>query len=246
MPNHPRRADYETWVGMMGAENEQLRLAQAAVEEGRHALARGDLAAARGRLEDVERLDPAHHLADSFRRELEEEAARSRAEADLDRRRDRLEQMLDGKRLVEAEKELERLAASGLARVSVESYKLRIADIAALAERETRAQEFERQYRERVQKRDWMGAREVAQEFGAALPGSPRPSQLISEISRFEEVHRKQLGIEQGVRQIETFLDQGKAAEAEMALRILVQMAPDHPQRYNFEQRVKALRPTRH
>ena len=246
MPGHPRRADYETWVSMMGAENEQLRRAQAAVEEGRHELARGDLAAARARLEEVEKLDPAHHLADGFRREVEEAAARSRAEADLDRRRDRLEQLLDGKRLAEAEKELERLASGGLARVSVENYKLRIADIAALAERETRAQEFERQYRERVLKRDWMGAREVAEAFSAALPASPRPSQLVAEIARLEEVHRKQQGIEQGVRQIETFLDQGKAAEAEMALRILVQMAPDHPQRYNFEQRVKALRSGRH
>jgi hypothetical protein len=27
-----------------------------------------------------------------------------------------------------------------------------------------------------------------------------------------------------------------------MALRILVQMAPDHPQRHHFEQRVKAIK----
>jgi tRNA A-37 threonylcarbamoyl transferase component Bud32 len=245
MPAHPRRADYETWVGMMGEEAEQLRRAGAAVEEGRRELTRGDLAAARARLEEVERLDPAHRVADAFRREVEEAAARDRVEADLDRRRDRLEQLLEGKRLAEAEKELERLSSSGLARVSVENYRLRIADIAALAERESRTQEFERQYRERVQKHDWMGAREVAQALSEAVPGSPRPAALHAEIARLEEIHRKQQGIEQGVRQLETFLDQGRTAEAEMALKILVQMAPDHPQRYNFEQRVKALRPGR-
>ena len=63
-----------------------------------------------------------------------------------------------------------------------------------------------------------------------------------SEIARLEEVYRRQVGIEQGVRQLEVFLDQRKAAEAEMALRILVQMAPDHPQRHQFEQRLRALK----
>jgi hypothetical protein len=79
-------------------------------------------------------------------------------------------------------------------------------------------------------------------EFEQAIPDSQRPPQLYSEIARLEDVYRRQVGIEQGVRQLETFLDQRKTAEAEMALRILVQMAPDHPQRHHFEQRVRALR----
>jgi hypothetical protein len=87
-----------------------------------------------------------------------------------------------------------------------------------------------------------MGAREVVLEFERLAPDNPRAQQLYAELSRLEEVDRKQQGIEQGVRQLETFLDQRKTAEAEVALRIVVQMAPDHPQRSTFEQRVRALK----
>jgi len=242
VPHHPRRADYEAWVGLIGEEVEQLKRAQAALEEGRQALAQGDLAAARRKAEEVEKADPSHRLADAFRAEVEEAEARTRLSAEVDRRRDRLEQLIDGKRLREAEQELERLAGSGLARVSVETYRLRIADIAALADREVRTQEFERRYRERIQAHDYMAAREVALELERLVPDSPRPQQLISEISRLEDIYRRQLGVEQGVRQLETFLDQRKVAEAEMTLRIVLQMAPDHPQRGHFEQRVRALK----
>jgi hypothetical protein len=227
---------------MMGAEAEQLKRAQAALDEGRQALARGDRAAARAKIAEIEKVDPSNRLADTFRRELEESEERSRAIEEAGRRRELMENLLHDRRLAEAEKELERLTADGMARVSIENYRLRIADIAALADRESKAQDFERRYRERVQKRDWMGARDVVLEFEHALPDAQRPAQLYSEVARFEEVHRKQLGIEAGIRQLETFLDQRKAAEAEMALKIVLQMAPDHPQRHAFEQRVRALK----
>jgi serine/threonine-protein kinase len=242
VPDHPRRSDYEAWVDLLGEEVEQLKRAGAALEAGRQALARGDLAAAKQRAEEVERFDPSHQLADAFRREIEEAESRTRVAAEVDRRRDRLESLIETKRLQEAEKELERLASSGLARVSVENYRLRISDIAALAERESRSQDYERKYRERIQAHDYLAAREVVLEFEQAIPDSQRPPQLYSEIARLEEIWRRQVGIEQGVRQLETFLDQRKTAEAEMALRILVQMAPEHPQRHHFEQRVRALK----
>ncbi len=242
VPNHPRRGDYESWVRLIGAEIEQLKRAQAALDEGRAALSRDDLATARQKLEEVDKADPSHQLSDAFRKEVDETEQRSRNAADVERRRDRLDQLIEGNRLQEAEKELERLGSAGLARVSIETYRLRISDIAALAERDTKAQDCERRYRERVQAHDWSGARDVALEFERLVPDSPRPSQLYSEISRLEEIHRKQQGIEQGIRQLEIFLDQRKSGEAEMALRILVQMAPDHPQRHNFEQRVKAIK----
>jgi hypothetical protein len=150
--------------------------------------------------------------------------------------------MLEARRLAEAERELERLAAAGLAKVSLETYRLRISDIAALAEREAKSVEFEKRYRERVAQRDWMGAREGILEFERAVPESPRPAQLFAEVSRMEEIHRKQQGIEQGVKQVEAFLAQRKAAEAELALKILIQMEPQHPQRAQLELRVRALR----
>lgn len=241
-PNHPRRADYQSWVGLLDEEVGQLKRCEAAVEEGRQALARGDLKLARQRLEFVEKNDPSNRLAEAFAREIDDHERRTRVDADLERRRDRLEELIDGRRLAEAERELERLSSSGLARVSVETYRLRISDIAALAEREARSAEFERRYRDKVAERDWMAAREVVLEFERAVPDSARPAQLFAEISRMEEIHRKRQGVEQGVRQLETFIAQRKTAEAELALRVVLQMDPEHPQRAQLEQRVRALR----
>jgi len=242
MPNHPRRSDYESWVGLMGEEAAELKLARAALDEGRQALTRGDVAAAKATLSEIDKHDPSNRLAAEFRDEIEAAESRAREQADVDRRRDRLESLIESRRLEDARNELERLSSAGLAKVSLENYKLRISDIAALAERETKSQELEKRYRDRIQHHDWMGAREVVLEFEQSIPDSPRPAQLFAEISRLEEIHRRQEGIEQGIRQLEIFLDQHKAPEAEMALRILVQMAPEHPQRSNFEQRVRALK----
>jgi serine/threonine protein kinase len=242
MPNHPRRGDYEAWVNLMGEEVEQLHNAESMFAAGREEILRGELDSARRRLAEIDEADPSHKLAASFRHELEEAERSRRSDVELDRRRERLEELLDSRRLAEAEQELERLSGSGLARVSVESYRLRLSDIAALALREANAQGYEKRYRERVQAHDWSGAREVVYEFERAAPDSPRPAQLFAEISRLEQIRRRQQGIEQGVQQLEVFLGQRKLAEAEMALKIILQMAPDLPQREKLERRVEALR----
>jgi serine/threonine protein kinase len=241
-PNHPRRGDYESWVRLIEEEVQRLKRCEAAVDEGRQALARGDLKLARQRLDFVEKNDPSNHLTESFAAEIEAQERQSRSDADLERRRDRLEELLDSRRLADAERELERLSSAGLARVSVETYRLRISDIAALAERDARATEYEKRYREKVAERDWMAARDVVIEFERAVPDSPRAAQLYAEISRLEEIHRKRQGIEQGTRQVESFLAQRKTPEAELALKILLQMDPEHPQRAQLEQKVRALR----
>jgi hypothetical protein len=241
-PDHPRRGDFESWVNLMGAEIAQLKDAETAVEQGRAALLRDDLAEARRQLERIERLDPSHRLPDQFRLEMEEAEQRQRSASEQARRRERLEQLIEERRLADAERELERLAAGGLARVSVEDYRLRISDIAALADREAQGREIERRYRERVQAKDWAGARDAVLDLERALPSSARPAQLYSEVARFEEVDRKQQSIDQGVRQLEGFLAERKPAEAEMTLKILGQMAPDHPRLAQLAERVRALR----
>ena len=125
--------------------------------------------------------------------------------------------------------------------MSVETYRLRIADIAALAERDAKAQEFERAYKEKVQARNWYAARDIVLEFERTIPDSPRPTLLFNEISRLEEVHRRQQGIEQGVQQLEGYLRQKKRSEAELALKILLQMDPEYPRRAEFEGKIQSL-----
>lgn len=240
-PLHPRRADYESWVALLGEEARELVRARAAFEEGRQAIRRGDLKTARKQVEAVAKIDPSHRLAETLEGEIALAEKQLASDEKMGRQRQRLEELLENRRLNEAERELERLSAGGLAKVSVESYRLRISDIAALAEREAKSQEFERRFRERVQAKDWLGAREIVLDLERAVPEYPRTAQLFNEVSRYEEVHRRQQGIDQGVRQLESFLAAGKRAEAELALRILLQMEPEHPRRSEFETKISAL-----
>ena len=54
-------------------------------------------------------------------------------------------------------------------------------------------------------------------------------------------MHRKQQGIEQGIKQMEAFLAQKKRPEAELALKILLQMEPEHPRRAELTSRLANL-----
>ncbi len=240
-PLHPRRADYASWVALLGEEARELARARAAFEEGRQAIRRGDLKSAKKQVEAVAKIDPSHRLAETLEGEIALAEKQLASDEQIGRQRQRLEELLEGRRLNEAERELERLSAGGLAKVSVESYRLRISDIAALAAREAKSQEFERRFREKVQAKDWLGAREIVLELERVVPEYPRTAQLFNEVSRYEEVHRRQQGIDQGVRQLESFVAAGKRAEAELALRILLQMEPEHPRRNEFETKVSAL-----
>jgi len=241
-PYHARRELYERAVRYMSEDKEKFEAARLVLAEGRETLLRGDIAGARKRLETLEKSDPTLELAESLRKEIADAEGEARTAAELDRRRGHLEDLLEGRRLDEAERELARLSSSGLARVSVETYRLRISDIAALAEREVKGQEFERRYREHVQAKDWYAAREAALEFERHVPDSARAAQLFNEISRYEEVHRRQQGVEQGIKQLETFLAQKKRQEAELALKIVLQMDPENPRKNEFTARLAALR----
>ncbi len=240
-PHHPRRNLFESAVRIMGEERGKMEIAGAILTEGRNALLHGDLPAARRKLEQLEKSDPTLQLSEALRSSIQEAEHQAASDAAVDRRRDNLETLLEARRLEEAERELTRLSASGLAKVSVETYRLRIADIAALADREAKAQEFERLYKEKVQARDWYAARDVVLDFERSLPDNPRPTLLFNEISRLEEVHRRQQGIEQGVQQLESFLRQKKRAEAELAFKILLQMDPEYARRAEFESRISGL-----
>ncbi|MEO8195891.1 MAG: protein kinase [Thermoanaerobaculia bacterium] len=240
-PHHPRRDLFASAIRIMGEERGKMEVAGAILAEGRDAVLHGDLTAARRKLEQLEKSDPTLQLSEALRASIQIAEQQAASDAAVDRRRENLEALLDSHRLEEAERELQRLSASGLAKVSIENYRLRISDIAALAERDARAHEFERAYKEKVQARDWYAARDVVLDFERAIPDSPRPTLLFNEISRLEEVHRRQQGIEQGVQQLENYLRLKKRAEAELAFKIVLQMDPEYPRRAEFENRIQSL-----
>ena len=65
---------------------------------------------------------------------------------------------------------------------------------------------------------------------------------MFAEIDRLEAEHRREQAVEQGIRQVEAFVEQRDAAKAELALKILLQMDPENRHRKRLEKQVRALR----
>jgi len=240
-PDHPRRADFESWLQGLGEESERGKRAEAALTAGRAALANGDLKAARRELETVARNDPTGQRAEAFSHELEEAERGAQQSAEIERRRRRFEELLAGQRLVEAREELDALARLDVSRVTLDFYREQWTEARAGIQVEEQTAVFESRYRQALAGHDWFAAREVAQELGKAQPASPRVAAMYSEVERLETVDRRQQSLEQGVHQVETFIAQGDAAKAELALKILLQMDPENRHRKRLEKQVGAL-----
>jgi hypothetical protein len=65
---------------------------------------------------------------------------------------------------------------------------------------------------------------------------------MLAEISRLEDIQRRQQGIEQGARQLESLLAEGRLPEAELTLKVLLGLDANLPRRAYFEERIAQLR----
>jgi serine/threonine protein kinase len=241
-PAHAKRTDYETWLGTLGEESEKGRRAEAALAAGREALARQDLKTARRELETLIQNDSSGKRAEALGRELEEADRDTRQGEEVDRRKHRFEELVAALRVVEAEEELAAIARLGVPRVTLDFLRESLAAARTAIRQEEQAAVFERRYRESVEARNWLAARDSAYELGKAVPQSPRPTAMLAEIDRLETDHRKEQSLEQGVRQVEAFVEQGDAAKAELALKILLQMDPENRHRKRLEKQVREIR----
>jgi tetratricopeptide (TPR) repeat protein len=241
-PVHPRRAEYEAAIAHLARDLEQDKRAEKALAAGREAVAAGDLRAARRELEGLVRSDPSGPRAAALRSAIETAERGQKQGAELDEHRRRLEEYIASRRVAEAEVEFQQLSSLEVTKVTLDSYRNRLDEVRSQSLERERVAEFERRYRILLDHQDWFGAREVATEFEAALPGHPRAAAMFGEINRLESVHRHQESIEQGVRQIETFLAKGDAGQAELALKILLQMDPENRHRRRLERQIKGLK----
>ncbi|MEO6194987.1 MAG: protein kinase [Thermoanaerobaculia bacterium] len=241
-PHHPKRADYEGWVHLLADEAEKGKRAEAALTAGRAALGRKDFQAARRELETIARNDATGKRAEAFNDELERAEREIRENAEIGQRRRRFEELIAAHRVVDAKEELDALAKLDMPRVTLDFYREQLAEARAGIHREERDAVFARRYDQAIGDRNWFAAREVAMELEKAQPGNPRATSMYSEIERLESIHRRQQAVEQGVHQVETFIEQGDAAKAELALKILLQMDPENRHRKRLEKQVGGLK----
>jgi tRNA A-37 threonylcarbamoyl transferase component Bud32 len=241
-PEHPRAAELRERVEGLAGELENKKRAQEVLATGRGAVLKGNFAEALRQLDTLTRLDRSGTLAEELRGEIDR-ASKARQQAEeADSERQRMEELLEAGDLAAAERQLDTLSRLGVAKVALDLYRARLADGKRKAEAEAQAEEFARRARERANLGDFAGAREIALEFERAQPASQRPGALFLELNHIQEEVRKRQGIEQGVRQLEGFLASRKLAEAELAFKILVQMAPQHPRRQELQRALAALR----
>jgi len=241
-PEHSRRRDYEARIAALATEIEgDLRISEA-LAEGRAALARGDFAAARHQVENLVKSGaPVERVA-----ELKEEIAageREEREAiDFGARRRRIEALLESGKLADADREVADLARLDVPRVTIDAYRVRIDEAKRGRASATQGVELERRVREGLAAKNFVAAREAAFDLERQPNSGARGAELLAEVDRSEAAHRRQEALEQGVRQVESFLQKGDSDQAELALKILVQMDPENRQRKRLEKQVKALK----
>lgn len=240
-PTHPKRTDYEAWVEVLAEEVEEERRADQAQAAGREALVRGDFRAARRQLALLRKTD--EDRAAAFEREVVLAERDAEETVDFEESRERMERLLSERRLEEAQQELRALADLGAAKVTVDLYRSRLDEARESARDEAQLEAFLEAFRGRMEAGDFRGAREVAGELQRTSPDDPRPSELLAEVARREREADRRRSIEQGETQVERFIEAGDAAQAALALKVLVQMAPQHKKRKAFEKRIAKLKP---
>ena len=241
-PQHGERATYEQRISLLAEELDRTAKVGSTLAEGRDALGRGDLREARRLLEVLLKIDPERSGYDALRQEIAASEREDREAVDLAARRRRIEALLEGGKVDDAQRELDDLARIGVPRVTVASFQERVDAVRQTREALGAASRLESAFRAAIDSRDWLAAREAAQEFGRYQPESSRAAEMYSEIDRLEAVHRREAGVEQGVRQVETFLVQGKADQAELALKIVIQLDPKNRHRRRLERQIKSLK----
>jgi serine/threonine protein kinase len=241
-PDHPKRTLYEDRIKLLAEEAEKTKRAEAALAAGRAALERRDFKSARRELETIAREDPAGTRAETFVHELEAAERNVREAAEVERRKRHFEELLASRRVVEAKEELDALSRLDMARVTLDFLREQLAEVRSGIQQEEQTAVFERRYRQSLEAHDWFAAREAAQELAKAVPSSPRAAAMFAEVERLESIHQRQQAVEQGVRQVETFIEQGDAPKAQLALKILLQMDPENRHRKRLEKQVSGLK----
>jgi len=241
MPAYPRRSEMEARISALAEEIERDRRIEDVLEQGRAALTRGDLRAARGQVEIVRRIGGSADKAASLEEAIVAAEREDRDSIDVAVRRRRLETLLANRKIAEAERELADLGRLDVPRVTLDAYRERIDAARATLGTEARSAELARRATTAITAKNFVTARDAAHELVRLPEGAEQGARLLAEIDQAETAHRRQESIEQGVRQVEAFLAQGQSGSAELALKILVQMDPDNRHRKRLEKQLKAI-----
>src|SRR6266545_4679344 len=156
--------------------------------------------------------------------------------------RRRVEEALRRGALDEAQHELDELSALEVTKVTLDMLKGQVDEARQRQARDSATADLEQGYADAVERHDWHTARELARAFEDTAPDSPRPRQMLAEISHRQEHEQRQQALAEGLRAFDGYLRAGQVAQAETALRVLRQMGAGDPRVAEAEQRLQQAR----
>lgn len=240
-PEHPRRSDYQRWVADLDRELALQQRVENELGAGRAALRTGDLGLARRHLATLRKLDPTGPATDELTRELATEEEVEAESADIERLKQRADKLLANERIDEAEREVERLAVLDVPKLTIDFLRRRLAEARRQIRDRFDAERLLALFEDRIEARDWQGAREVAHRYGERFPDLPDAARLFSQVTGLEADERRQQSLQEGLRTLEGFLAAGQRREAELALELLERLNLDPDRLAQLRQKVRGL-----
>ncbi len=240
-PNHPRRTDYTTWVADLDQEMELQRRADELLAAGRAAVISEDFAKAAKHLETLNKVDPAARATEQLAAELVQAQQGQAQSADIERAKQRLEELLAKGEFDAAEQEMEQLGQMDIPKVTIDFLRKRLADHRGRVQDEAESNRIISEFEHYLAAGEWPTAREVAQRHSQRFPSSPRGAVLFSQVNEHEAAQRRQQSLEEGLAAFERFVASGDRHNAELALKLLANLELDPARLAELENRVRSL-----
>ncbi len=240
-PNHRRRNDYETWVADLDQELVLQQKIKRQLDDGRAALRRDDLATAEKHLGALHKLDPDSRATEQLSADIANAAQGQALSAGIERAKTRLEELLAGGQLDEAEEQMERLSQMDVPKVTIDFLRKRLEEGRRQVRDRAEAEKLVSVFDSHLAAHDWPNAREVAQHFGRRFPSSTRAAELFGRVNELEAVERRQQSIEEGLATVERFIAEGNRHGAELALKLLARLDLEPARLARLEARVQGL-----
>lgn len=227
-PEHPRRKEYEIWVRDLDEELAFQRQIDEQVAAGQAALRRGDMEEAQRRLEALRQLDPDSPATDGLAEEMSRTERGQAESADIERIKQKAEELMVSGRVEEAEAAIEQLAGK-VPKITLDFLRKRLDQARGRRQVGKEMEILIAEFRRDVEKKDWLNAREVARRFGEQFPDSGKAAEMFNEVHQLEAAERKKQSIEQGIASFRQFIAKGQRSEAELALKLLrnLDIGPD-------------------
>ncbi len=240
-PSHPRRAEYETWVADLDQELVLDRKISQQLDDGRAALLQDDLASAEKHLGTLHKLDPDSPVTEQLAADIAAAAQGQALSAGIERAKQRLEELLAGGRLDEAEQQMEQLGRMDVPKVTIDFLRKRLEDGRRQLREPAEAEELVSVFDFHLAAHDWPNAREAAQRFGKRFTSSTRAAELFKRVNDLEAAERRQQSIDEGLATLERFIGYGDRHNAELALKLLSSLDLEPERLAQLQARVERL-----